>query len=220
MRSLFESMNQSFERKFNSLKEGNCSECDDIRFNDDTDYEVDESCDARKARIKEACRCGNSSILTEAEVDVPHISVDGWDIRYRPIDEKFLSGNFWEVYAYIPNSGATQTSIAYDLSYDQAIQKLESVLKNNPKYNRYGLSYSSTHGYVHDGLVTATRNYIPAEYVEDIIINALQSDPKVAISRDLSFDGKKHPGYEGLAYVRLKDEDNTTYYIWLERRYN
>ena len=55
MKSLLESINQSFERKFNSLKEGNSPESDDIRFNDDTDYEVE---DAKKARIKEACRRG------------------------------------------------------------------------------------------------------------------------------------------------------------------
>lgn len=59
MKSLFESMNQSFERKFNSLKEGNCSECDDIRFNDDTDYEVEDVHSDKKARIKEACRRGS-----------------------------------------------------------------------------------------------------------------------------------------------------------------
>ena len=58
MKSLLESINQSFERKFNSLKEGNCSECDDIRFNDDTDYEVEESCDSIKKRIQESCRRG------------------------------------------------------------------------------------------------------------------------------------------------------------------
>ena len=52
-------MNQSFERKFNSLKEGNCSECDDIRFNDDTDYEVEDVHSDKKARIKEACRRGS-----------------------------------------------------------------------------------------------------------------------------------------------------------------
>ena len=43
MKSLLESINQSFERKFNSLKEGNSLESNDIRFNDDTDYEVEES---------------------------------------------------------------------------------------------------------------------------------------------------------------------------------
>lgn len=59
MKSLLESINQSFERKFNSLKEGNCSECDDIRFNDDTDYEVEDADNAKKARIKEACRKGS-----------------------------------------------------------------------------------------------------------------------------------------------------------------
>ena len=58
MKSLLESINQSFERKFNSLKEGNCPECDDIRFNDDTDYEAEESCDSIKKRIQESCRRG------------------------------------------------------------------------------------------------------------------------------------------------------------------
>lgn len=59
MKSLLESINQSFERKFNSLKEGNCSECDDIRFNDDTNYEVEDAHNDKKARIKEACRRGS-----------------------------------------------------------------------------------------------------------------------------------------------------------------
>ena len=58
MKNLIESMNSSFERKFNSLKEGNCSECDNIRFNDDTGYEVEDVHNAKKARIKEACRRG------------------------------------------------------------------------------------------------------------------------------------------------------------------
>ena len=51
-------MNSSFERKFNSLKEGNSLESNDIRFNDDTDYEVEDVHNAKKARIKEACRRG------------------------------------------------------------------------------------------------------------------------------------------------------------------
>ena len=59
MKSLLESINQSFERKFNSLKEGNSPESDDIRFNDDTDYEVEDVHNAKKARIKEACRRGS-----------------------------------------------------------------------------------------------------------------------------------------------------------------
>ena len=59
MKSLLESINQSFERKFNSLKEGNSPESDDIRFNDDTDYEVEDVDNAKKARIKEACRRGS-----------------------------------------------------------------------------------------------------------------------------------------------------------------
>ncbi len=58
MKSLLESINQSFERKFNSLKEGNSLESNDIRFNDDTDYEVEDVHNAKKARIKEACRRG------------------------------------------------------------------------------------------------------------------------------------------------------------------
>ena len=58
MINLIESMNSSFERKFNSLKEGNSLESNDIRFNDDTDYEVEDVHNAKKARIKEACRRG------------------------------------------------------------------------------------------------------------------------------------------------------------------
>ena len=59
MKSLLESINQSFERKFNSLKEGNSLESNDIRFNDDNDYEVEDVHNAKKARIKEACRRGS-----------------------------------------------------------------------------------------------------------------------------------------------------------------
>lgn len=58
MTNLIESINQSFERKFKSLKEGKCPECDDTRFNDDTNYEVEDVHNAKKARIKEACRRG------------------------------------------------------------------------------------------------------------------------------------------------------------------
>ena len=58
MTNLIESINQSFERKFKSLKEGNSLESNDIRFNDDTDYEVEDVHNAKKARIKEACRRG------------------------------------------------------------------------------------------------------------------------------------------------------------------
>ena len=58
MINLIENMNSSFERKFNSLKEGNFLESNDIRFNDDTDYEVEDVHNAKKARIKEACRRG------------------------------------------------------------------------------------------------------------------------------------------------------------------
>ena len=59
MINLIENMNSSFERKFNSLKEGNSLESNDIRFNDDTDYEVEDVHNAKKARIKEACRRGS-----------------------------------------------------------------------------------------------------------------------------------------------------------------
>lgn len=59
MKSLLESINQSFERKFNSLKEDNSLESNDIRFNDDTDYEAEDVHNAKKARIKEACRRGS-----------------------------------------------------------------------------------------------------------------------------------------------------------------
>ena len=58
MANLIESINQSFERKFNSLKEGNSPESNDITFNDDADYEVEDAHAAKKARIKEACRRG------------------------------------------------------------------------------------------------------------------------------------------------------------------
>lgn len=198
MRSLFESMNQSFERKFNSLKEGNCSECDDIRFNDDTDYEVDESCDARKARIKEACR-GRS--LNEDTTDT---SVEGWTIT---IDDNKLSKASKESHGYEVNrfnyGNGTLTTV-YSGSFDDAFKVLKGILSRHPKGNQYSIDYAPGNGYT-STVVRAVKDVVPSRVLEDKIKSALESEKSVNYVTNSQFDYNKHPGVESILYVNMKD---------------
>lgn len=198
MKSLFESMNQSFERKFNSLKEGNCSECDDIRFNDDTDYEVDESCDARKARIKEACR-GKS--LNE---DTSDTSVEGWTITIddNELDKYDRDSSGYSVERF--NRGDGSFTTVYGGKFDDAFKVLKSIISKHPKGNQYNIDYSPSVGYSNT-IVRAVKNVVPSRALEDKIKSALESEKSVNYVTNAQFDYNKHPGVESILYVNMKD---------------
>ena len=198
MKSLFESMNQSFERKFNSLKEGNCSECDNITFNDDTDYKVDESCDARKARIKEACR-GRS--LNE---DTSDTSVEGWTIT---VDDKELGDYSKDSTSYSVerfNYGDGSFTTVYRGTFDDCYEVLKGILSKHPKGNMYTIEYEPKHGYS-TTVTKARKNVVPARDLENKIKSALESEKSVNYVTTAQFDYKKHPGVESILYVNMKD---------------